>query len=71
MSRWSAHTHRPYLDRWGGIKFAQLSVDWGLPEQHTDGWASGHMTMTVCLLGFGLSVTRWTDPDVYGDGGVA
>lgn len=67
--RWSVNAWHPAVTRdYGSFRVAHVSIDWVAPGK---GWESGHMTMTVCLLGFGLSVTRWTQPDVYGDGGEA
>lgn len=31
----------------------------------------GWYSLTLALLGFGVYLTMWRDPDVYGDGGVA
>ena len=69
MKHWSWNPICPGLTRdYGEFKFTHISIDWSTPGK---GWASGHMAMTVIILGFGLSVERRKSPDVYGDGGVA
>ena len=66
--RWSVNFIRPRLERaWGGFDLVGLSADWYMANNMT-----GHyVSVQVTLLGFALTLTRWLEPDVYGDGGVA
>lgn len=67
--RWSLEAWRP---RRGKFVLIQLSADWCEAMIFEDAYSpSGWFCVTSELLGFGVSLTYWRRPDVYGDGGVA